>query len=603
MAQIIGDIELDGKSYRVDLATYNAKDIIDFAPRATVPGNSSVMSDLSLYQPLDQTDWKHGMGFHWYSDASGYMRTIGNVDTRHDGLAMMFTNATSSETNNNVKSGFVTFNGSVYSYGVAGLRKYSAGTWSSIYSTNSVNFALNAGDYLFFCPDGARIQKLSTADAVTDAGVDANATDYKWLVIHNGFIYAGKDGTNRVHYDSNADLSQLEGTTADPDTIYCGIGNMGTLGAVSYAGNLYVSRADGLWMIGEDKIARRVLDFTDSLSTNNFRSLSVVNGYLCFPIRDRIVQWNTARTSNITPTRITDEFPYVTYGTFKCFVSTDSFLFCVGRTNETTYTESLLAWDGVGWHKLCDLVTNGTDSVTAMDYDATNNYLWYHVQATTDATYYIPFQNNSSFPYGDFPTTGQHSLISSRLDMGFRRIKKSITSLWVEGRNLSTTTYLKVYYSLDGADWVLWDTVTVDGIKELEFPGGNPTVECNYLMLRVDFVTGTAAQTPILEGLTVRFIMRPDTRMGYSFNIVAATAFEGDGTEDDRTSDRILHDLREVRNSKKPVLFTGLLKENIRGYLTSILEKPVWRSAASEEGELDIQYGVQCSFVEMENAS
>ena len=38
------------------------------------------------------------MGFSWHTDESGYLCTNGNVDTRHDGIVMLFTNSTSSET-------------------------------------------------------------------------------------------------------------------------------------------------------------------------------------------------------------------------------------------------------------------------------------------------------------------------------------------------------------------------------------------------------------------------------------------------------------------------------------------------------------------------
>lgn len=585
----IGDILLDSKPFRVNVSTYKVKDIIDFAPRATVPGNSAMMSDLSLYQPLVQTDWQHGMGFHWYSDAAGYMSTVGNIDTRHDGLAMLYTKSEISEDNSIVKRGIVPFNGNIFSYGSEGLFKYDRERWTAVYTAGAVNFAINAGDYLLFCPDGARVQKLSLLEVVSDAGLDANSTDYKWLIINTGFIYAGKDATNLIHFDTNADLSQLEGTTADPDKIYAGIGNMPTISAIVYAGSLYVSRADGLWQIGEDKIARRVLDFTDSISDNNFRSMAVVNGYLMFPIRDRIVQWNGSRTADITPTKITDEFPFVSYTQFKNFVAADNFLFCTARTNETVYTESLLCFDGVGWHKLTDIITDGLDTVNMLSYESIFNRLWFHVR---DETHYISMQT-SSFPYANFPTTGQHSVITSRMDMGFRRVIKSMSSLFVEVRNVTDTRYIQVYYSLDGSEWELWDTLTDNGMNELRYPGGYQTVEFNYAMLRFDFVTDDSTQSPILESYTMNFIMRPITRMGYSFQIVAATNYENDMYVDGRSAKDIIAELREIRNSKSPVNFTGIAGEEILGYLTAIGESPIYRT------EHDLEYVVQCSFVEM----
>ena len=129
---------------------------------------------------------------------------------------------------------------------------------------------------MLIAPDGARVLKMDTSETITNAGLDASSTDYRWLVIHNGFIYAGKDGTNRIHYDDNPDLSQLEGTTADPNIIYCGIGNVPTLRPFVFATNLYVAREDGLWHIGEDRIARRALDFSDESSDANFRSIAEI---------------------------------------------------------------------------------------------------------------------------------------------------------------------------------------------------------------------------------------------------------------------------------------------------------------------------------------
>lgn len=595
------DIMIDGKPYRINMETYQSKDIIDFAPRASVPNGSVFMSDLSLYQPLVQTDWRHGFGFHWYSDAAGYLRTEGKIDTRQDGLVMLYTNATSSDTDNNAKEGMVAFNNAMYSWGAFGLRRFQSGSWTSVYNTGAVNYAMFAGDYLFFCPDGARIKKINIAEVASDAGVDSNSTDYRWLIIHNGYIYAGKDGTNMIHYDSNADLSQLEGTSADPGVIYCGIGNVPTIGAIVYAGQLYVARRDGLWLVGEDRIARNVLDYSDSVSDTNFRSMTVINGLLVFSVRDRVVQWNGARVADVTPAKLTEEFPYVTYGRFDNFLASDNFLYCTARTNETTYDEDLIVWDGVGWHKLATLVSDSTtDTVTMLEFDVLNNRIWYHVQATADVTYYIQLQDRSSMPYANFPTTGQHSLITSRMDMGFRQVKKSMQSLFVEARNVTATRYIKVYYSIDGASWIFWKNVDVEGVIELVNPGGFRTVEFNYLKLRFDFVTDSATESPILEGTTMRFIMRPDTRWGYSFDILAAGNFETEGRQDERTAADIKEELRILRNSKAPVSFTGLAGEEIYGYVTSVKEQPVYRTVESDgEGGTYLEFALSCNFVQM----
>lgn len=589
----LGDITLDNKPYRIDFASWRGKDIIDFAPRATVPGGTAVLSDLGMFQPLYQTDWRHGFGFHWYSDAMGYMSTTGNIDTRQDGLAMLFTKAVASDTNNNLKRGGVIFNGNLYTWGDAGIRKFNGTVWSSIYSTTAVNYALNAGSYLFFAPDGARIKKMDTAETITDAGLDANASDYKWLILHNGYIYAGKDGSNAIHFDNSETLATLQGNSADTNRVLVGVGANPTLGAIVYNGNLYVRKSDGVWLIGEDRIARRMLDFSAEESDQNLRSWAVINGYLVFPMRDRMLQWNGARVSDITPHKINDEFPYVTYGKFHNFVAVGDYLYITARTNESTYDEDLLAFDGVGWHKLATLLDGTTtDTISTMFYEAVNNRLWYHANKTADSTDYFRFQDFSSFPYADFPTTGTHSLISSRIDVGFRRVKKSMDKVTIEARNCSATVYLKVYYSLDGGDWVHWKDVKENGIIELKNPGGAITREWNYLQLRIDFVTGSATQTPILEGISLSFIMRPITRMGYNFNIYAVSNYEHGMYQDDRSSQDILDDLKALRNSVSPVSLIDIYGREHTGYVTAIQEQPVFRQIEGDQVDIEVMYNL-----------
>jgi len=471
------------------------------------------------------------------------------------------------------KQGFCNWNNATWAWGVAGLSKYTAGTWTSVYATTTVNCAFPAGDYLFFCPDGARIQKINTSGTISDAGNDSNSIDYKWILAHNGFIYVGVDGTNRVHSDSSEDLSDLEGTTADPDCIYVGTSSSPTIGAIVYMSRLFIAKEDGLWEIGEDKIARRLLDFSSEADSTNFRSTAVHNGYLLFPIRDKIYQWNGARMSDVTPPRLSDTFPYTTYGRFDNFVASGRFLYCTARTNETTYAEDLLCFDGVAWVKLMNILANGSDTVTAMGYDSLNNYLWYNIDSDTNTTYYIPFQSQSELPYADFPTSGSHELVSSRLDMGFRWVQKSAPSLIIEASNVTSDRYLSIYYSIDGGEWVEWDSVKTEGNSELNIPGGSQSVEFNYMQIKVRFVTNDATESPILEGITLRFLMRPDELYATSFSIPLAQGSDVGMLSEDRTAATMWKDLKDARASKSPIEFIDIDGSEYFVYLTSLTKQ------------------------------
>ncbi len=595
---IFGDLEIDGNPYRIDLESYRSPDIIDFAPRAPTPGGSIIHSELGLYQPSLQTDWRHGFGFQWHEDEAGYLKTDGEIDTRHDGIVMRFTQATASETPGFAVQGFTVWNGAVWAWGSGGLREYT-GSWAS-HDAGDILWALAGGDYLFFSTNGARIRKINTSDVISNTGLDANATDYNWLIIHGGYIYAGKDGDSFIHFDSTADLSALEGNSSDTGRIELGGPDIATIGAVSFAGKLFVSREDGLWHIGEDRVGRKVLDYSNEISPDNFRSMAVYNGNLVYAIRDNIFSWNGARVQDITPFRLTDTFPYTTYGRFDNFVSVGRFLFMTARTNESTYTESLICWDGVGWHKLSDLITDGTGTISAMGYDAVNDLLWFHKDIGTDATLYFAFQSLSEFPKANFVASGTHSLITSRMAQGFRRVKKSLKQLDIEATNLDAGTYINVYFKPDNSSngWILWDRVNIDGVTSLTGPGGLLSLEYFYLQLRFDLITDDTAQTPILEGATLKFIMRPEESYGYSFTVVAADYQMYGEYEDDRSAAQIYQALRDARNSKKPVKFKDIDGTERRGYLTALVRSVVERHTG-EHDEFWLESRIHVNMVEV----
>lgn len=799
----LGDIKLNGKNYKIlqDPNNYRAADMIDFAPRASTPGGSAVHAELGAYQPYLQTDWRHGFGWQWFEDESGYLRTEGNVDTRHNGIAMLYTAATSSDTDNNAKEGFTNWNGNLWAWGDNGLRKYTGGAWSqaqdtsgidtndvtiqpaladayinqasatnnagtatflrvgennssaqlirslikfdltdipsnatitsatlSLYlyddnssnartlsayrllkdwdegtvtwnkydnsnnwttaggfdaadceqtdignvalaaseadgwiditltagdvtdwidgtlpnyglllkvdtesndqygyyssdytadttlrpkltltyttpalsSTGKVNFAMPSGKYLFYCPDGARIRKISTEGTDSFTGNDTSSIDYKWLITHSGYIYAGKDNSNMVHRDSDSELIDLEGTSADTNVIYVGAdGGAPTIGAISYGGYLYVSTKEGLWQIGDDLVARKVLDFSSEASSSNFRSMAVHNGYLLFPIRDKVYQWNGARLSDVTPPRITDSFPYTTYGRFDNFVSVGRFMYCTARTNESTYNEDLLCWDGVAWVKLSNLVSNGTDTISAMGYDSDNNYLWYHLDATADISYYIQFQDQSELPYANFPTTGTHALIFSRWDMGYRWVKKSSPSIVIEASNCTSSSYLTVYYSLDGGSWITWGNITENGTITLDDPTAGGTAEFNYITIKIEFITTDSTNSPILEGATLRFIMRPDDEEGWMINIPIAQNIKRGVTEETRTASEIVADLRTARRSKSPVGYTDIDGSTYKVYVTAWNRRLIRMDAEEMGGTPKLEYVATLNLLEV----
>ena len=119
-----------------------------------------------------------------------------------------------------------------------------------------------------------------------------------------------------------------------------------------------------------------------------------------------------------------------------------------------------------------------------------------------------------------------------------------------------------------------------------------PTHEWNYLQLRIDFVTGSATQTPILEGYSISYIMRPITRMGYNFNIYAVSEYEHGMYKDDRSSQDILDDLKALRNSISPVKLIDIYGREHTGYVTAIQEQPVFRQIEGDQVDIEVMYNI-----------
>ena len=564
----------------------------------------------------------------WEMDAMGYLQTDGQVDTRHPGVAMLFTDYVS-DSSIQAAQGFASVQNydeadagdvddRVLSWGSTGasIRSTDGTSWAALESTGEVKFILETQNYVHLFLDALRPVVITKATGVADSdgGVGDSSLDYNWAIAHGGSIYAGKDDASLIFRATQEDLSDLIGDVSDggsPETAgsYVVIGgNYETNGAIVFNGQLLVSRADGLFLVGGDLSVKRMLDFSNQVSNTNFRSMTVFNGYLMFPIRDTVYQWNGSTLVDVTPPMLTDTFPYTTYGRFDNFVAVNQFMFCSARTNESTYEEHILCWDGVGWHKLLEPITDGSGEISGMNYDAQNNYLWFSTDDATDTVNYIAFQDLSSFPFADFPTSGTHSLISSRMGMGFRRVTKSTPSIIVEASNVTSARYLEVYYNIDGAGWNVWGTgtngrITSSGVITLSNPlgGTNDTIEYNFIQIRIDFVSDSSAQTPVLEGWTLRFIMRPATLYGHSFSIIAASGLKvGAARRGLRSVRDIYSAIDTARASTAPISFTDPFGVTITGYIASTERVAVERHGReTRDGFPNIESRVLTNFVEV----
>jgi len=606
---IEGDVLINSKPYRIDVTSYQRRDIVDFSPRAsTATGASISYSELGLYQTLTQEDFRHGFGFYRYTDAAGYQKTEGEIDTRNPGLIMRYTKGVSSDTNNAIKNGGVTFGSDFYTWGAA-VRKYSSSSWSEDASGAS-NYLVVGSGYIFNLKDGARVQRKATGGSWENAGTDDNTpTDMKIATIHGGYMWFAEDGNSFVHYAQELDLSDLEGNgKSDSNVIVVGPGGLAIRNMISFANALYVARADGLWVVNQDGEfnARQVLNFSAETHDDNFRSMVVYQGALYFPIRHRIYRWTGSTIVDVTPQRIDDTFPFIQYGEYDNFISRGAFMYCTARTDQAddSATESILAYDGMGWHRLIDPITSAASGnrITMLALDPANDYIWYHTDTDSDATSYIALRDKSEFPKESFSTSGNHYWFSSIHDMGFRKVTKSLRSIEFETNNCNASRTITVAYSLDGGSFINTDlsnpgggigVINEDTFTTLTF---DDTKEFKNIQFRLAF-TAQGTSSPVLKSFSLKYMMRPNTAYGYVFDIIAASGSEYGGGVDDRTAAQIMDDLETVRASTNPVAFVNLLGESKKVYLASLTEAA--RSRADSNPELpDVEHRVRVSLVE-----
>ena len=606
---IEGDVLINAKPYRIDVTSYQRRDIVDFSPRAsTATGASISYSELGLYQTLTQEDFRHGFGFYRFTDAAGYQRTEGDMDTRHPGLVMRYTKSVSSETDNNLKNGGVTFGSNFYTWGTDAVREYASGSWSESLGDNT-NYLIVGSGYIFALRNGDRVQKSADGSTWTNAGLDGNTpTSMQVAAMHGGFVWFAEENNSFVHYDDTDDMSTLEGNgETDANVVVVGPGGLAIKNMISFANALYVARADGLWVVNQDDefTARQVLNFSAEAHADNFRSMVVFQGALYFPIRHRIYRWTGSTIVDVTPQRLDDTFPFNQFSEYDNFISRGSYLYCTAQTDESPYTQSILAYDGVGWHRLMDpIVSHASDEISMMALDPANDYIWFHLNKSSDATYFIPLREKSDFPKESFSTSSHisgvdtHYWYSSIHDMGFRKVTKSLRSIEFETDNCDSNNTITVAYSLDGAAFTSDDlsssgVINADTYTTLTF---DDTKEFKNIQLRLDF-TAEAAQSPVLKSLSMKYMMRPDTSSGYVFDVIAASDLEYGGVVDSRTAAEIISDLLTVRASTAPVVFVNLVGETKNVYLASITESA--RSRESENPELpDVEHRVRISLVE-----
>jgi len=462
----------------------------------------------------------------------------------------------------------------------------------------------NTGSVLTFSPAITAPNSTSYFIVYKDTGLDANPpTGFGKLAIFGGSYWSYQTGTNFVHFWSEESASDAEGgATADAAVVLVGPAttNRYIVNILPFQNQLWVFKADGAWVINEqdtDTLAYHTLDFSTETSLSNFATVLVWQGFLIFAVRNKLYKYRSG-LQDISPPVWDTYPPYKTFGDFRGLVARGKFLYVLARSNEansdeatetTTGFVTLLAHDGVGWHRLVDIPLTTPTSPNSW-YDPTADRIYFMgLSGGTGSMYYVPLQAYSDLPYATFPTTGNHNLYTSYYDFTYKRVPKSFASLTLHG-DFPTGTSVIVHYRVDTTlTWTSLGTFDTD-FEAVNFATG---VTGTRIQFRLNLQTSNAANTPVIKALVIKLMMRPAVLYGVYCDVqVSSDLVNAQQRVLGLTSREIETALLAARDSVSPITFTDAAGTDETAYLASL--KFRLAEFADSEG---LQYIAQCTFV------
>jgi hypothetical protein len=256
------------------------------------------------------------------------------------------------------------------------------------------------------------------------------------------------------------------------------------------------------------------------------------------------------------------------------------FLYVLGQSNAANATEeaateaatgfvSLLATDGVGWHKLMDLPVT-TPSSFNMWLDPYEDLIYIYTDDTDSKGYLytIQLQTYSDLPHPSYPVTGTQNWYSSWHTYGMQRIEKSFGSVSLQGEFPTNTSVTVFYRRKETQAWVqLGSAVTADMVEQ-DFPVG---ITGKRIQLKLVFDTTSATVTPIVKAIIMKVMLRPTVLYGITCDIIVS-----DNLSDQRrvqlghTAAEIRAALISARDSVDPITLVDIVGDSNSAYLASL---------------------------------
>ncbi len=336
---------------------------------------------------------------------------------------------------------------------------------------------------------------------------------------------------------------------------------------VSWNGNLWVGKDDGLYKVSndagyptsDDATATRIIDLTALADPANFACMVVHQGDLYFSVATGILKYTTSGVLTPVGPETGLDLAANQRAYYRGAVSTLNTLFIGSEAPPGGYSGVLAYVDG-NWHPIIGLSREG-DMVRSVALDpalyANTPRLWFGAGLKI-AYAAMPTTTQKRWLWSEMTWDSKGHLITSWLDGNIRTIEKDWIEVVLDVQHVGTGTgpYVQVKWRPDeNTAWVqLGANVTVNGLNTVAFPTGSHGAKCQ---IRIDLAEGLedgAYQTPHVEAVVVKYLERPKDLRGFTRTYELSTwDINRPGAPVAKSLAQQVADLETLRESKEPL--------------------------------------------------
>lgn len=451
------------------------------------------------------------------------------------------------------------------------------------------------GDYMYIALDTDGMDIVSTSYTVTNDAADTGKLLKRW----GWYLYRANG--NRLFYtpDANTNPSWLEigyAAAAGPYTIGPAGWEITGLAGLNDT-DILVATNEALYILGAADLVTGLRRWSN---TNDLFGVGMIShqGEVFIPAKESIMQVDdTLTVLPMGPDR--DEGLDELYqGSIAVMYSTNNWLFAAVHNTTATQTQggTLYAYNDRGWHyvasvpkyfKIRDIVYNPGDEKF---YILTGCHVM--CMGMPDSAIVPPRQAAAKFQqygYLDYvPLFGS-----------LRKMDKDYNSVYIEGDNLSASSYITVKWRLSESDsWSTLGSVTADQTT-LYWSDMDTRPLGKKIYLRIELHTTDSSTTPVLRAVALEYQQMVRDRWRWELPIIISGSdwdlqVMPDGTRNPYTTEAMWLHLVSLRDSKQPFRFIDIDDQVYYAKVLSVSRNP--RDAGEYQdaiGQRLVEYVVQ----------